>query len=233
MHCIDWIAHGILDSIVDQVFPLLDSIEREIKDLDHLVFSINGPLRNRGELKDRIATKMPVSKLDDKGEKEMVIANAEVKYQRSQIETFSTDEVPTWLLRCAKPCSWGARCIHRLISTAGISKLKKWLKLSRRMEGPSPPSPLVRMASTRRLVTWLTRLLGTKSEVVSQTQKRLTGNGLNYVIPSEHDMAGEVGMYLGDIQGFLIFFFFFFQWSYIIQTISYIYNTPWPIMNGC
>jgi magnesium transporter len=199
----DWIAHGILDSIVDQFFPLLNSIEQEVKDLDDLVLSINGPLRNRRELGNKALPNRSITKPVEKGVEKVIILDTNGKSQM-ELSTFN-DEVPKWSHRCVRPFVWVTRTIiHSLASTSAGSKLKQWSKLWRRKE-PASPFPLVRMASTRKLVTSLTRLLGTKSEVVSQIRKRLTGSGLmgSYAISSEQALAGEVGIYLGDTQGFL------------------------------
>ncbi|OBZ79405.1 Magnesium transporter ALR1 [Grifola frondosa] len=38
----DWIAHGIMDSIVDSFFPFLEGIEKEVTEIENLVFSVQG-----------------------------------------------------------------------------------------------------------------------------------------------------------------------------------------------
>lgn len=205
-HHIDWIAHGILDSIVDQFFPLLNSIEAEVKDLDNLVLSVDGPLRNRLELgKQALPNKSVTKSVTKEGEK-TVFVDVEVN-EKVQTAFSSVDNVQGLPLRCVKQFAWGASVIRRFVSTSPVPKLKSWSKLSRRKEVTPPVSPLIRMTSTRRLVVSLTRLLGTKSEVMSQIRKRLTGNGLmgSYTVPSERVQAGEMGVYLGDIQGFYLF----------------------------
>jgi magnesium transporter len=69
-----------------------------------------------------------------------------------------------------------------------------------RTKSLSTVTTLRRLARTRRLVTSLTRLLATKSEVVVQIRKRLLtsnsgGNGLR----KREDV--DVAIYLGDVQG--------------------------------
>lgn len=69
---------------------------------------------------------------------------------------------------------------------------------------PSNPraTDLRRMARTRRLVTSLTRLLATKSEVVAQIRKRLLTagrSGLGNGAGKDDDI--EVAIYMGDVQG--------------------------------
>lgn len=34
LHLADWIAHGLMDSIVDSFFPLIDYVEFEADDID-------------------------------------------------------------------------------------------------------------------------------------------------------------------------------------------------------
>jgi magnesium transporter len=197
--CLDWIAHGILDSIVDQFFPLLNSIEREVKDFDDLVLSINGPLRNRRELGERKVPPVSIIESKDMKEQKLNFVDAAID-EKSKMEY----GVAKWSLRFARPFSWGAFYIRRLISTSPVGQLKQWSRHLRRPKVTSSSSPLIPMASTRRLVTSLARLLGTKSEVVSQIRKRLSGNGFIglEVSSSEQALVGEVGVYLGDIQGF-------------------------------
>ncbi|EGO26313.1 hypothetical protein SERLADRAFT_347594 [Serpula lacrymans var. lacrymans S7.9] len=114
----DWIAHGILDSIVDSFFPFLDEIDKEVTTVEQLVFSIKDTLKP------------------------------------SQNATATT---------------------------------------------------LRRMARTRRLVTSLTRLLATKSQVVSQVRKRFLtvgqsgpGNG------SVNNDDIEIAIHMGDVQDHIL-----------------------------
>jgi len=68
--------------------------------------------------------------------------------------------------------------------------------------GSTTTSKLRRMARTRKLVTSLTRLLASKSEVVAQIRKRLltTGqSGLGNGAGKDDDV--EVAIYMGDVQG--------------------------------
>lgn len=187
-----------------------------------MVFSISGPLRNRGDLKHRIATKRPTTQSNDKEDQEVIVIEMKKMNRKNQTESSSIGETPTWSIHCAKSFSSGTRYVHRLVPISIILKVKQRLmKLSRFTEMSASPSPLVRMASTRRLVTSLTRLLGSKSEVVSQTRKRLAqGGGLTRSddMLSEQGMAGEVGIYLGDIQGsFQSFFLSFFFISMLMR----------------
>ena len=65
---------------------------------------------------------------------------------------------------------------------------------------PSPSATqltLRRMARTRKLVTMLGRLLGTKSDVVTQIRKRLTRSA--HAGHTSEEL--EVAIYMGDVQG--------------------------------
>ncbi|KAF8521504.1 hypothetical protein JB92DRAFT_2890696 [Gautieria morchelliformis] len=200
----DWIAHGILDSIVDQFFPLLNSIGREVKDFDDLVLSINGPLRNRRELGEGKVP--PVSTIEPKETRVQKLNFVDVAIsEKSRMES-SFDRAATWSLRSVRPISWRTFYIRRLIPTSAVRQLRQWSRQLWTPEVTSSSSPLVRAASTRRLVTSLARLLGTKSEVVSQIRKRLGGNGLIglEVSSPEQALVGDVGVYLGDIQDHIL-----------------------------
>lgn len=67
---------------------------------------------------------------------------------------------------------------------------------------------LVRIAATRRIVTSLGRLLGTKGDVIAQIQKRLlNGESNGSGSRSQLQDDGEIAMYMGDIQGRSLRFF--------------------------
>jgi len=103
--------------------------------------------------------------------------------------------------------SWLPASVKRIFATFPTRRFKRWTRLSNgSRQSLSSPSPLVRMASTRRLVTSLTRLLGTKSEVVSQIRKRLIGGAVMSVSvgPFEQAIAAEVSIYLGDIHDHIL-----------------------------
>ncbi|KAF9237322.1 hypothetical protein BU15DRAFT_48851 [Melanogaster broomeanus] len=113
----DWIAHGLLDSIVDSFFPTLKEIEKEVAAVEALVVSIR-----------RIHSKSP--------------------------------QTPT-------------------------------------------ATTLRRMARTRRLVTSLCRLLASKSEVISQIQKRclISSGRFGHDI---HTDDVDIAMYMGDVQDHIL-----------------------------
>lgn len=206
---------------------MLDLIEREIEDLDHIVLSISGPLRNREELKHGTVVKDTESKPTEANEVKTV--DTEKINTKSQTESSGINETPTWSIRYADSSS-GKHYFHRLTSIFAIWKAKRRSKPSSSMETSSSPAPLVRIASTRRLVTSLARLLGSKSDVVSQTRKRLT-QGLvgSDVTLSKQGLAGEVDIYLGDIQGsFQVFFRLFIFFDAHVVDRSYFVATAIP-----
>jgi magnesium transporter len=197
----DWIAHGILDTIVDDFFPLLSSIEQEVKDLDDLVLSIDGQATKEGAPS---GNKAPLEFELNLNEKKLELFPMEVK-EKMQTESSGSDNTPMLVKPLGRRgvLSWLPTSVRRIVKASPVWDLKQWTRSNRSQQVSSSPSPLRRMASTRRLVTSLTRLLGTKSEVVSQIRKRLTGGammGLN-MGPFEQVLAAEVSIYLGDIQG--------------------------------
>ncbi|TFK41201.1 hypothetical protein BDQ12DRAFT_664050 [Crucibulum laeve] len=201
----DWIAHGILDSIVDSFFPFLDEIEKEVMAIDELVFS--GPVEqgspqeiNTETGRESSPESMTTVRVDS-SEKPSI--SQESGYVKSE-DKLERENIPEDIRpRFARP---------RLTVTLIIRRLKRyvvttWLSLS--MISDSSPSAstttLRRMARTRRLVTSLGRLLATKSDVVTQVKKRLhdfdrigLGNGTS----KAEDL--EIAMYMGDIQDHIL-----------------------------
>ncbi|KAG6885573.1 hypothetical protein C0993_012575 [Termitomyces sp. T159_Od127] len=176
----DWIAHGILDSIVDSFFPLLEEIEREVAAIEDLVLTAGGGTSSiipQQYDTQHVATSY---QLDEKGPR---LSPDEEKYSTASLEVRFSSRRPT--------ISPVFRRIRRAIS---IHWRRLWVNTASHL---SPTQiTLRRMARTRRLITSLTRLLATKSEVVAQIRKRLLT-----VDQSKGEDSLNVAMYMGDIQG--------------------------------
>jgi hypothetical protein len=167
---LDWIAHGLIDSVVDAFSPLIKLIEKEVDSVDSMVLGLE----------------------DEAVARALVQIDNSVGVPSIPSETDATliDEKSTRTSGREGPVY--SRLNDRLRGIVGRRRQKK--------PAPDPPpsktlTTLLRMTSTRRLVTALTRLLTRKGEVVSQLRKRLLLRGAS----SESSM--EVGVYLGDVQG--------------------------------
>ncbi|KAJ7169842.1 hypothetical protein C8R46DRAFT_897196 [Mycena filopes] len=173
-----WIAHGILDSIVDSFFPFLQGLEREVMAIEDIVFS--------GASSTRVVE--PVNFTIESGSKDT---------EKTSSQTWPLALSEKNVARLAPPrthftLSWPPRNfgIWRYCQTAS----------------PAPPSrsptasTLHRMARARRLMTSLSRLLATKSEVVAQLRKRLLTASDD---KGDADRA-EVAIYLGDVQDHIL-----------------------------
>lgn len=97
------------------------------------------------------------------------------------------------------------RRLKRAIQSLSVSISLTITTTIQRTPVNSTTMTLRRMARTRRLVTSLTRLLATKSEVVAQIRKRLLmagHSGLGNGAGKDDDI--EVAIYMGDVQGMCI-----------------------------
>ncbi|KAJ4486063.1 hypothetical protein J3R30DRAFT_3281636 [Lentinula aciculospora] len=184
-----WIAHSLLDSIVDSFFPFTDEIEKEVMAMEQLVYPSDNtaatfdiPAKSNNIVPEKVfSEEEPLPALSEKNL---------LKFESSSTGTrthFALPRPPLPLL------------------------YRRFLRYIRYFWRPTPsneksaPSPtmitLRRMARTRRLVTSLTRLLATKSDVVAQIRKRLlTGSGNGNASNSEE----EVAMYMGDVQDHIL-----------------------------
>jgi magnesium transporter len=195
---LDWIAHGILDSIVDAFFPFLADIEREVTDVDALVYS--GP--------DLVATvQVADAPLPFIMEKQIEDTSFSEKAQRSVDHVNLTQNAlnatgvefsrPRFVFpRPSVPFVF--RQLRRFMVTTASFIWRK--KMGYRPN--TTTTTLRRMTRTRRLVTSLSRLLATKADVVTHIQKRLMraghsglGNG------TSKGEEFEVAIYMGDVQG--------------------------------
>lgn len=83
--------------------------------------------------------------------------------------------------------------------------MKRWRRSSPATAGATPTaSTLHRMARARRLVTSLSRLLASKSEVVTQLRKRLLTSVNGSSGGGDGERVVEVTIYLGDVQDHIL-----------------------------
>jgi magnesium transporter len=185
----DWIAHGILDSVVDSFFPFLKEIEQQVLAVETLVFSSNdvSHTSSTNTLNDLIH--MPrdnqcdsnVEKLPDTLSKEM-------------------GETPPILNRGLSLSRFTQPLLFRRLKCR-LQNLRNTFATTRETKTQvTTTNTLLRMARARRLVTSLTRLLATKSEVISQIRKRFLIGGRQKASPQGNDDL-EIAIYMGDVQG--------------------------------
>ncbi|KAJ7783743.1 hypothetical protein DFH07DRAFT_935292 [Mycena maculata] len=187
----DWIAHGILDSIVDSFFPFLEGLEREVVAIEDVVFS-------------GARDTMPASRSKSIVEK--------CKSSLKDIEKTGPTDWPDELSE-KNVTSFSASPTH--FSLPWPPFIAKWrIDIPKRWKAGLPTkaaqtptaSTLHRMARARRLVTSLSRLLAAKSEVVAQLRKRLMTSAQSGASSTSGEGAEsvEVAIYLGDVQDHIL-----------------------------
>ncbi|KAJ7492660.1 hypothetical protein FB451DRAFT_1219171 [Mycena latifolia] len=183
----DWLAHGILDSIVDSFSPFLRGLEREVMAIEDIVFS--GASTSSTGPSDSSAA-----------------GSSRVKSTSEPKDTEKTNS-QGW------PAELSEKAVARLNTTRTFSlpwppRIAKWTRrwqATSRTQTPSPTaSTLHRMARARRLVTSLSRLLATKSEVIAQLRKRLLSAPSASSNNSGDGDSVEVAIYLGDVQDHIL-----------------------------
>lgn len=193
----------MIDSVVDAFFPFLEEVEKEVVDIEDIVYSGGEPARlpvgKKAELafSDVTLTAVP-AEADEKPQ-------GVEKFESTVEEKLRTPTETTFAIRPTISVFFS-----RLSGVLRGSRTAPSRTTVETKPPTSTSSTLHRMARTRRLVTSLTRLLATKSEVVMQIRKRLMsgshpglGNG------SEKSDDGEVAMYMGDVQGVYVWSMFF------------------------
>ncbi|KAF7339502.1 hypothetical protein MSAN_02164600 [Mycena sanguinolenta] len=176
----DWIAHGILDSIVDSFFPFLQGLEREVMAIEDIVFS--GERNPSAAVSPDADTSTLPTNVEKAGSQIWPLELSEKNVAR--LETAQTHFSLPW--------------------PAFLAKWRVHIPKRRRKAVAAKPSPttstLHRMARARRLLTSLSRLLSSKSEVIAQLRKRLLTSS-----QSESNVErAEVAMYLGDVQDHIL-----------------------------
>ncbi|RDB29644.1 hypothetical protein Hypma_015563 [Hypsizygus marmoreus] len=196
----DWIAHGILDSIVDSFFPILEEIEKEVVAIEDLVLAAG----NAVSLPGHTSNFSPLSSMHTSPvleEKASMIQNSESQSLDEKNPLQSIEHTRT---RFSSPRLTLPLALRRFKRMVG----RTWRALRSQAQLPqSSPThtTLRRMARTRKLVTSLARLLATKSEVITQIRKRLLTSGksgLGNGTGKNEDL--DVAIYMGDIQDHIL-----------------------------
>ncbi|KAJ7487560.1 hypothetical protein B0H11DRAFT_1099387 [Mycena galericulata] len=187
----DWIAHGILDSIVDSFFPFLQGLEREVMSIEDIVFSGASSSRTSDAAKAAQAQPNAEKRTPDPKDVEKSVSAVELSEKNLASLNASSRHVSL---------PWPS-----FIAKWKIDIPIRWRATSLAKPGPSRnSSPLHRMARARRLVTSLSRLLAAKSEVVAQLRKRLMTSATSAGSSTAGGEGAEVAMYLGDVQDHIL-----------------------------
>ncbi|KAF8898788.1 hypothetical protein BD779DRAFT_1485544 [Infundibulicybe gibba] len=197
----DWIAHGILDSIVDSFFPFLEEIEKEVVAIDDIVFSGDIPHFIPPVVPQHPPTELDTVVVETMPEKaDLTEFGASLSDEKYSLRAGSKHKPRTRFAPPRLNLSLFLRHTRRAVH-------KIWISFS--SPSPSPPSTtaitLRRMARARRTVTSLARLLASKYEVVAQIRKRLLNagqSGLGNGSSKGEDI--EIAIYMGDIQDHIL-----------------------------
>lgn len=182
--------------MVDSFFPFLEEMEKEVLGVEDIVFSVDRRMAEPFEPHQPMhnVPEKPMAAEDPTASEKRSVDMDEKSVTRGSVKTRFSFPRPTFtlVLRRLK------RAIQSLSISISVTVTTTIYK------APSNPraTDLRRMARTRRLVTSLTRLLATKSEVVAQIRKRLLTagrSGLGNGAGKDDDI--EVAIYMGDVQG--------------------------------
>ncbi|KIK94077.1 hypothetical protein PAXRUDRAFT_828359 [Paxillus rubicundulus Ve08.2h10] len=189
----DWIAHGLLDSIVDSFFPTLKEIEKEVAAIEALVFS-------NGNVVDDISMTSTVTVDDthDPVEEDKSHAFDPLDEKRGDAgESLRTRFLP------ARPNRLPLFCRLKRKFASFMKKVGSFHRIHLQSSQTMTTTTLRRMARTRRLVTSLSRLLASKSEVISQIRKRF----LTWLGRFGHNIYTDdldIAIYMGDVQDHIL-----------------------------
>lgn len=201
----DWIAHGIMDSIVDSFFPALAAIEKEVKEMDSIV--IENPLGSDEKL-EGVSTQTTGTTDGTETEKSSA-ENSSATMHEEKAETKTKEDIKFASTSLSKlqtriPSSIDhIRHVMKGINVRRLFKMKEKKSLEKESTMVYTSRTLARMAGTRRVVTSLGRLLGTKGEVIAQIRKRLviaSAEAYNSGLGKYNSNGGEVSIYMGDVQ---------------------------------
>ncbi|KAF9044562.1 hypothetical protein BDZ89DRAFT_1059044 [Hymenopellis radicata] len=188
-----WIAHGLLDSVVDSFFPFLEEIEKEVMAIEDLVFE-NAVSATRSETSNSARNTVSSPAQSDRTLNE--------KDEMSSISE-KTGSPPKRTTRFELPRPPLPMLLRRLRRFGRRSHTKPH-EHEESSNSPSPTSStLRRMAKARRLVTSLTRLLAVKSDIILQIRKRLLLAGAASPEDKRED-AAEIAIHMGDVHDHIL-----------------------------
>ncbi|KAK8864684.1 hypothetical protein IAR55_001936 [Kwoniella newhampshirensis] len=196
-HGADWIAHGLLDSIVDAFFPLIRYVDGEVDDIDSLTIDPSTDPKKTTAFLEKININVPDSP-------------PSIDFEMNE-KAFSEKPGLTTLWRTPKEKGKRPSLVKRLRANFPNAKLYMprplvyvrlfFLPTSsavRRKHEQAPEAVfdrstmLKRITDMRRLVTGLTRLLGAKGAVINRLRKRAM------------EEAGTVEAYIGDVEDHIL-----------------------------
>ena len=202
----DWIAHGVLDSVVDSFFPFIAQINKEVDEIEKFLYSDPDCSDDAVKVNSTEPKSSSDSTLDNVDEKkdDTSMTTCDEKPPLSPVR--SQQHVKTTMFRASPlPISLYIRRARRFLK----SKLSKtstetgvgepWIS-----QQANPATRTVyRMVRIRRLVTSLTRLLSTKADLIRQIRKRLVTRG-DWTLDSDPELYIHLGDILGQSPPFLI-----------------------------
>lgn len=200
----DWIAHGLLDSVVDSYFPYLEVIEREVSEVERHIFSAgerSGVVKNTASaIPDKLSLKSGGATVNEK----VTSADLDEAREPSSLPHLSTTTSIKSFGSRLRFVSPSFSMIMRQAKRAVVelfNSVPRFKAVNTKAPGYHHPTHTVaRMARVRRLVTSLARFLAVKSEVVAQVKKRLLTKG-EWGLGTGMEDDLDIYVYMGDVQG--------------------------------
>lgn len=200
----DWIAHVILDSIVDSFFPFLENVEREAMTIEKVIFSANSDEIIPVETPNSPKVISIISGLTNRPVPTGTNTGSQLEDKHSDDQKLEDED--SLRPRFVAPRLTVSLVFHRMKRSITSNAWKSW----RTKADPPPPTPmkltLRRIGTARKLVTSLVRLLATKSDVVTAFRKRL----MRAAALKSKSLTGlssdkpEVAIHSGDVQDHIL-----------------------------
>ncbi|KAF9651936.1 hypothetical protein BDM02DRAFT_3110074 [Thelephora ganbajun] len=194
-----WIAHGILDSVVDSFFPFVAQIDKEVEQMEKLLYSDSDDPKDAAKASStepKPSSDPASDSVNEKGDDTPPSPHDE-KPPLSPSEP--QQHVKTAMFQVTPlPISLYIRRARRFLKSI-FSKTPTGTDVGeprRSQQANAATRTVYKMVKTRRLVTSLTRLLSTKADVIGQIRKRLLTRG-----EWSLDSDPELYIHLGDILG--------------------------------
>lgn len=202
----DWIAHGLIDSIVDAFFPLIRFVDGEVDDIDSLTVD---PSTDPKALRPQPAVPdVPQSTSDPDLAKDSPPLPPTENSDSIELHEKGTIATPPPRLPATHRLQSGWKAVQRARARLPLLRLPPQLIYVKLFLFPTtsvfnkfrdhPDNQVMgrmqmvrHITHMRKLVTGMTRLLGTKHSVVGEMRKRV----------AEYGSGQGVDVYIGDVEG--------------------------------
>lgn len=199
----DWVAYALIDDITDSFAPIIEIIEDEVYDIEEAILKMHNPdIHNSDDDSDD----SDYSDFESNYEEKMMMKSENMNKRNRSMSTVGDSN---FIKNQAKNVSFGNGMsdVSSMTDTSSMTGYSRGSSSSSSSDSASIDSNIIlwkrkgdmlrRIAECRKRVMSVSRLLGSKADVIKSFAKRCNEDW-------EVAPRSDIGMYLGDIQDHIV-----------------------------